>query len=165
MNNDPHTPISLQDFTPPLATEMPRDAALRVLLVDDHDDVLLMLNLVLKRRGYTVATASTAQQALKVMASVAPHVVVSDITLPEMDGCEMMTTLRAMEQLTPFRSIALTGHDFSQEQNRLRDAGYDAHLTKPVDFDTLFGLIDQLASTVKDMDLQQEPLTEPTSNQ
>ena len=165
MDNDLQTSRPPQEFPVPLQTGDGADAALRILLVDDHEDVLMMLGLVMKRRSYRVATANTAHQALAVMESFAPHVVVSDITLPEMDGCEMMTTLRAMDQLTPFRSIALTGHDFSQEQDRLRDAGYDAHLTKPVDFDVLFGLIDQLAGTVKEVDLQQEPMTEARPNQ
>lgn len=165
MDNDLHASTPLRDFVPPLQSSDQSGAGLRVLLVDDHDDVLMMLGLVMKRRSYSVATANTAFEALEVIESFAPHVVVSDITLPEMDGCEMMTTLRAMEQLTPFRSIALTGYDFSHEEDRLRDAGYDAHLTKPVDFDLLFGLIDQLAGTVKEADLQLEPMTEPQPNQ
>jgi CheY-like chemotaxis protein len=165
MDNDLHKSRPPRDFMAPLQTGADLAAPLRVLLVDDHDDVLMMLGLVMKRRSYCVATANTAHQALEVMESFAPHVVVSDIALPEMDGCEMMTTLRAMEQLTPFRSIALTGYDFTYEQDRLRDAGYDAHLTKPVNLDELFGLIDQLAGTVKEVDLQQEPPTKPGPNQ
>lgn len=122
---------------------------LRVLLVDDHADMLAMMHLVMKGRSYTIETAASARQALELAEKFSPHVVVSDIGMPEMDGCEMMTALRAMNSLTPFRSIALTGYDDGAYHADLRAAGYDVHLTKPIDFDTLFNLIEDLGSDVQ----------------
>ena len=123
---------------------------LRVLLVDDQDDLLLMLNLMFQRkRDYAVETANSGEQAMQKAPDFAPHIVVSDITMPGMDGCELMENLRRLEgeTLSPFKSIALSGID-SQDDSVLT-SGYDAQLTKPVDFDVLIGKIDELARDVK----------------
>jgi CheY-like chemotaxis protein len=122
---------------------------LRVLLVDDHADMLAMLHMVMQRRSYTIETAGSGRQALEVAEKFSPHVVISDIGMPEMDGCQMMTALKAMASLTPFRSIALTGYGDSAYQDDVRAAGYDVHLTKPIDFEMLFNLIEDLGSDVK----------------
>jgi CheY-like chemotaxis protein len=70
--------------------------------------------------------------------------VISDLSMPEMDGCEMMTQLRGKAHLSPFKSIALSGYGASHQESALA-AGYDIHLAKPVDFDHLTNVIDQLA--------------------
>ncbi len=127
-----------------LAVEEER--ALRVLLVDDHDDMLDMMHLLLTRHSYSVITANSGHKALEVAESFAPHIVVSDIGMPEMNGYEMMTRLRAMPQLSPFKAIALTGYDVQEDQENVRAAGFDAHLTKPIDFDQLFSIIGKLTS-------------------
>lgn len=124
---------------------------LRVLLVDDQDDLLLMLDLMFKRkRDYAVETANSGQLAMQKAPTFAPHIVVSDITMPGMDGCELMENLRRLEgeTLSPFKSIALSGHDVHDES--VLTCGYDAQLTKPVDFEVLIGKIDELARDVKD---------------
>ncbi len=101
-----------------------------------------MLSIMLiKKRGYVVETAATGHQAIDKLAAFAPHVIISDITMPGMDGFEMMGQMRTVSP-SPFRAIALSGRDFSGPQ---RDgSGYDAHLTKPVDFEELFVTIDRL---------------------
>jgi len=121
------------------------DCELRVLLVDDHDDMLDMMHLFMTRHSYSVATANSGHKALEVVESFAPHIVVSDIGMPEMNGYEMMSRLRAMTQLSPFKAIALTGYDADDNQE-LSAAGFDAHLTKPIDFDLLFSMIARLTS-------------------
>ncbi len=121
------------------------DAALRVLLVDDHEDMLSMMRMMMERRSYHVATALSGEQALQLAQGFEPHVVVSDIGMPGMDGYEMMLALRSMNALAPFKSIALSGYDAHDEEPRARAAGYDAQLTKPVNFDSLFQTIDAFA--------------------
>jgi two-component system OmpR family response regulator len=74
----------------------------------------------------------------------APHVVVSDIGMPGMDGYQLMQELRASD-LSPFKSIALTGYDLSVDGDRAKEAGYDAHLAKPIEFTQLFEIIENLA--------------------
>ena len=124
--------------------------ALRVLLVDDQPDLLSMLDLMMQRRQYEVRTAQSASEALQTATEFAPHVVVSDIGMPEMDGYEMMQAMREKPQFGTFRAIALTGYDLRTDGDRAKRAGYDAHLAKPIEFDQLFEMIENLASEIND---------------
>lgn len=117
----------------------------RVLLVDDQEDILRVMQLILTRyENYCVETASSGNLALKKAETFEPDVVISDISMPEMDGCELMTQLREKSHLQPFKSIALSGYGGEQQKTFL-EAGYDVHLVKPVDYDNLAQTIDQLA--------------------
>src|SRR6476620_10429200 len=100
---------------------------LRVLLVDDQDDLLQVMHILLqRRRGYQVETAQSGHQAMQKAPDFAPHVVVSDITMPGMDGCELMQNLRRLEgeEISPFRAIALSGYD-TLNDSRFTQCGYD----------------------------------------
>ena len=116
----------------------------RILLVDDHDDLLAMLRMVLSRRSYAVVTATSGKEAIDVAGQFAPHVVVSDLGMPGMNGLEMMSHMRGMQELLPFKSIALSGFDDECDAASSQAAGFDVHLAKPVDFDSLFATIDKL---------------------
>jgi two-component system CheB/CheR fusion protein len=118
---------------------------LRVLLVDDQMDMLVMLSTLMKQRAYLVKTASSGYMALEVVKDFAPHVVVSDIGMPGMDGFAFMKELRCSEG-PPFRSIALTGYDLVEEPDKALRSGYDAHLIKPIEFDAFFALVERLAA-------------------
>lgn len=120
-------------------------AAVRVLLVDDHQDMLDMMEIMMRSREYHVAKALSGSEALEVASNFAPHIIVSDIAMPGMNGYEMMSALRKMNSLHPFKSIALSGYDAQDEHERAQSAGYDAQLTKPVDFESLFQTIEDLA--------------------
>lgn len=116
---------------------------LRILLVDDHDDMLTMMHLLMTRRKFEVITANSAVKAIEEVQRFEPHVIVSDIGMPDMDGYEMMKRLRDMNR-TQFKAIALTGFGLDSDQERAHAAGYDAHLTKPVNFEALFEMINHL---------------------
>ena len=131
--------MSHSDFSP----------SLRVLIVDDHPDLLTMLDLMMQRRQYAVKTAQSGDQAMQLAPDFSPHVVVSDLGMPGMDGYQLMQNLRAQDGLAPFKSIALSGYDAQTEDGRARDAGYDAHLTKPIEFEQLFEMIESLAGEMK----------------
>lgn len=120
-------------------------SSLRVLIVDDQPDLLSMLNLMMQRRQYAVKTAQSGDQALQLAPDFSPHVVISDIGMPGMDGYQLMQNLRANDELAPFKSIALSGYDEQSENDRAREAGYDAQMTKPIEFDQLFEMIENLA--------------------
>ena len=120
-------------------------SSLRVLVVDDHPDLLSMLHLMMQRRQYAVQTAQSGAEALAIAPGFSPHVVVSDIGMPDMDGYQMMRSLREKSDLAPFKSIALTGYDHSIEGDSAQDAGFDAQLTKPIEFNQLFETIERLA--------------------
>jgi len=117
----------------------------RVLLVDDHEDMLSMLQFMMARRGYQVHTAVSGEAALLEARDFVPQVVVSDIGLPGIDGHQLIAALRKMDDLAAFKAIALTG--FDRDENRDCDDAhaFDAQLTKPVDFESLFQLIERLA--------------------
>ena len=123
--------------------------SLRILIVDDHPDLLSMLDLMMQRRQYAVKTAQSGDQAIRLAPDFSPHVVISDIGMPGMDGYQLMQNLRATDGLAPFKSIALSGYDAQSEDNRALEAGYDAQMTKPIEFEQLFGIIEDLAREMR----------------
>ena len=76
-------------------------------------------------------------QALERVQSFRPHLALPDLGLPQMDGYELATRLRAMPQLDGVRLVALTGYGQTEDRSRTRGAGFDDHLVKPVDLPTL----------------------------
>jgi len=114
-------------------------------LVDDHEDMLTMLQFMMARRGYEVQVATSGEAALAAAPDFAPQVIVSDIGLPGINGYQLLAALRQMDDLTAFKAVALTGFD-TDERHSTDQSSFDAQLTKPVDFDSLFQLIEQLAN-------------------
>jgi CheY-like chemotaxis protein len=103
------------------------------LVVDDNPDITDMLAAVLRHAGYTVSSAHSAPDALTL--AVARHfdVVVSDIGMPGMTGHELARALRAMPEYRVIPLVAVTGFDMYDDQERSAEAGFSAHLSKPVD--------------------------------
>lgn len=115
-----------------------------VLIVDDVPDVTEMIGLFLKHAGYDIATADSGNAALQLANERVFDVVISDIGMPQMNGCELAVSLRRRAEYQNIPLIAVTG--FSEYDNReltLR-AGFDAQLTKPIDPSELLLLIDEL---------------------
>lgn len=119
----------------------------RVLVVDDQDDMLSMMRLLLARRSYAVETARNGQEAIQQAQAFKPQIVLSDIAMPDMSGYALIAQLRALESdgLAPFKAIALSGYGMDEDRERSQQAGFDAHLTKPIDFDELFRQIEAMA--------------------
>jgi signal transduction histidine kinase len=105
----------------------------RVLVVDDNQDAADSLSLLLRIQGHEVQTAYGAQEALDRAAAFNADVVLLDIGLPMMNGFEVARQLRASG--SPARLVALSGYGQPQDIRRTRDAGFDAHLVKPVDLE------------------------------
>ncbi len=110
--------------------------ALRVLVVDDNVDSAEMLQVLLGTMGYDAQIAHDGSSALTLAAVQHPQVVLLDIGLPDMDGYEVARQIRA-RCAGPMRLIALTGWSQDEARQRARDAGFDHHLTKPTDPETL----------------------------
>ncbi|HEX2832104.1 MAG TPA: ATP-binding protein [Thermoanaerobaculia bacterium] len=108
---------------------------LSVLLVEDDDDTRHMLTTTLTTYGANVTAVATVAAALDSMREAAPHVLLSDIGLPEHDGYELMLHLRAnaSETLRSVRAIALTAYASPDDRQRVLASGFDHHLAKPVD--------------------------------
>ena len=128
------------------AESLPRNAhECSVLVVDDAPDIALMLACFLEKAGYRVRPVFSAGEALDAARQERFDVIVSDIGLPGMDGYGLAKELRALGdyRLTPL--IAVTGFTEYSDQRHAFDAGFDAHLTKPIDPTKLIELIGQLA--------------------
>jgi len=109
----------------------------RVLLVDDNPDALESLRMLLEYVGHEIAVASDGRSAIERVVSWQPEVALIDIGLPDLDGYEVVTRLRAMNLDARPLLVALTGYGQPEDRMRALSAGFDVHLTKPVDLDEL----------------------------
>jgi CheY-like chemotaxis protein len=112
-------------------------AECRVLIVDDNMDSATMLNLLLPGWGYTTDVAHSGTEAIERAAAFQPHIVLLDIGLPEMSGYEVAEQLRKDPAHASTVLVALTGYGQEEDRRRTHEAGFAAHLTKPVDVETL----------------------------
>lgn len=101
-----------------------------------------MLRTLLTLNGYDACTAADAHSALAVAGAFEPNVVLCDIGLPGIDGYELAGRLRQLMAGRSCRLVALTGYGQAEDRKRAADAGFDHHLTKPVEPDALFALIE-----------------------
>jgi PAS domain S-box-containing protein len=125
------------------APQLPRaPVARRILVVDDNEDAANLLAEVLVAHGHHIRTAADGPSALRVADEFQPEVAVLDIGLPVMDGYELAERMRASPLLTGLRLIAVTGYGQESDRARALDAGFHAHLPKPVAIDTLVRLVD-----------------------
>jgi two-component system, chemotaxis family, CheB/CheR fusion protein len=115
-----------------------------VLVVDDVPDVTEVIAMFLKHTGYDVATAESATMALQLAAKKAFDLIISDIGMPEMNGYEFAQSLRTRADYGSTPIIAVTGYSEYDDRARALQAGFDAHLTKPIDPSRLLDLINQL---------------------
>jgi PAS domain S-box-containing protein len=116
----------------------------RLLLVDDNADAARVLADLLREHGFDVAVAHDAPAALLLADEFLPSIALLDIGLPVMDGYELARHLRARLP-TPPRLVAVTGYGDDADSARSRDAGFEVHLGKPVDFEKLVSLLGSLS--------------------
>jgi len=117
----------------------------RVLIVDDNEDAANSLAMILKLSGHETTPVYTAEDALERASTFKPDVVLLDIGLPGMDGYEVAQKMRELPGLRGIRLVALTGYGRSDDRLRAREAGFDDHLTKPVEF----ALLDRALAAVR----------------
>jgi PAS domain S-box-containing protein len=115
--------------------------ALRVLVVDDNADAAESLAMLLALDGHEVKIAFDAEQALALAIDFRPQLAILDIGLPGRNGYEVALDLRRLAKSRPPKLIALTGWGQAEDRARARNAGFDEHLTKPVDPDALMRLV------------------------
>ena len=114
------------------------------LVVDDVSDVTDMLSVLLTHAGYTVSTASGAQEALALASENHFDVIISDIGMPEMNGYELAQALRSLPDYETVPMVAVTGYSMFDDRNRSLTAGFNEHVTKPIDPRAFLELIEQL---------------------
>jgi signal transduction histidine kinase/CheY-like chemotaxis protein len=125
---------------PAAATPVPGDdrpEPLTVVVVDDNDDNVTMLAALLELDGHTVHAARSGSEALRLAGMVQPDVMLIDLGLPDLDGVNVCRRLRATPHGRAMRIVAQTGFGQAQDRERTRAAGFDGHLTKPVDVEEL----------------------------
>ena len=120
------------------------DRQQRILVVDDNEDAAEMLALVLAQSGYDTKTAYDSRSALRVFDAWSPQIVILDIGLPDINGYDVARELRRSERAAHLSLIALTGWGTQDDKQRAMEAGFDVHLTKPVDASALRGALAQL---------------------
>ena len=111
----------------------------RVLVVEDHADSAEMLTHVLRAQGYQVQVAGLVTAAKEL--ARACDLLISDIRLPDGSGLDLMQDIRSRG---PVRGIALSGFGTEDDERRSREAGYRAHLTKPIDVTRLLEVIERV---------------------
>ncbi len=112
-----------------------------VLVVEDDDDTRTVLCFMLEAEGARVEAAATGMAAVDAAERMRPQVVLCDIGLPDIDGLEVARRLRGNPGLGGTRLIALTGYGQAEDVRQALDAGFDAHVTKPVNIDQLMALL------------------------
>ena len=120
-------------------------ARLRVLVADDNRDSAETLALLLELRGFDVTTASDGEAAVRTFETLRPEVVLLDLGMPRLSGHDACRAIRAMPQGESTFIIAVTGWGQARDRERSQAAGFDVHLVKPVDHDTLSRLLTQHA--------------------
>jgi two-component system CheB/CheR fusion protein len=114
------------------------------LVVDDVADVTELLEVLLTQAGYKVVTAGSAKAALAAANERHFDVIISDIGMPEMNGYQLAQALRQLPEYKTVPLVAITGYSMFDDQERSRNAGFNAHMTKPIDPRALIDLIKQL---------------------
>jgi CheY-like chemotaxis protein/two-component sensor histidine kinase len=120
----------------------PHLAPLRIVLVEDSDDIREMLMELLQLEGHTVEVANDGLQGVSLVLEKQPQVALIDIGLPGLDGYAVAQRVRAAQ--APIRLIAMTGYGQPEERQRALDAGFDAHLVKPVSLHDLSVVLKRL---------------------
>ncbi len=127
----------------PAATDAERPAPLTAVVVDDNDDNVTMLAALLGLDGHTVHTARSGVEALALAEQVRPDVMLIDLGMPDLDGAEVCRRLRATPLGAGMLLVAQTGFGQAQDRERTRAAGFDGHLTKPVEVEELRRMLTQ----------------------
>ena len=108
-----------------------------ILYVEDNSDNRMLIRRVLNAEGYTVHEASDAQEALTLLKTLRPDLILMDINMPDMDGYTLTAHIRAMPNLGLIPIVALTANVMRGDRERSLEAGCDGYIQKPIDIDTL----------------------------
>jgi CheY-like chemotaxis protein len=108
-----------------------------ILIVDDNTQNLKLARVVLANEGFDVYTASNAEDALQLLRTVTPRLILMDIQLPGMDGLELTRRLKADPATRAVRVIALTAYAMKGDDEKAFAAGCDGYITKPIDVEGL----------------------------
>jgi CheY-like chemotaxis protein len=112
-----------------------------ILIVDDNLVNLKLVRVLLTTEGYDVRTATNADEALTVLGSFQPRLILMDIQLPGIDGLELTRQLKTDPAMRNVRIVALTAYAMKGDEDRMLAAGCDGYISKPIDTRTLPGIV------------------------
>jgi two-component system cell cycle response regulator len=115
-----------------------------ILIVDDNATNLKLAVVLLQSEGFAVRTAEDAEQALQLLASYRPRLILMDIQLPGMDGLTLTRRLRADVRFRDLKIVALTAYAMKGDEEKALAAGCDAYVSKPIDTDSMLSIVTDL---------------------
>lgn len=120
-----------------------------VLVVDDNPANLALVSFLLGKRGYEIACATGAEQALDLLRTFRPRLILMDLQMPGMDGFALTRRLKADPPTREIVIVAVTAYAMTGDEQKARDAGCDAYIPKPIDTRTLPTLVATYLSSTK----------------
>ncbi|MGB3869131.1 MAG: ATP-binding protein [Flavobacteriales bacterium] len=114
---------------------------LRIMIVDDNVDAAFVLSMLLKKMDHEVHAMHGGEEAIELVKDFRPDVVFLDIGMPGMDGYEVCRRIRGLEGVEKIHIVALTGWGQKEDKERAKEAGFDQHLVKPTDRETIVRLL------------------------
>jgi CheY-like chemotaxis protein len=123
-----------------------------VLVIDDEPDARELIRRVLSQCDAYVITAASAEEGLRILKAQRPNVIVSDIGMPEKDGYQFIREVRSLSASDGGRTpaIALTAFARSEDRTRAMRAGYQVHISKPIEPQELIATVASLAGQIRD---------------
>jgi signal transduction histidine kinase/response regulator of citrate/malate metabolism len=144
-------PFPTTQITPPQPQSQTDSHRLRLLVIEDHEPTLAVLKRLLCRHGHDVLTACTVKDALLLATTHPFDLVISDIGLPDGNGIDLM---RQLTKDYGLRGIALSGYGMAADHAKTQQAGFLAHLVKPINFDQLHSVLQGLRQPQHESEFQ-----------
>jgi CheY-like chemotaxis protein len=127
-----------------VAAPGPHPQPLQILVVDDHPLNLKLVRVLLESEGYEVKTATDAAEALAALGLCSPRLILMDIQLPDLDGLELTRRLKRAPATAHTPIVAVTAYAMKGDAEKMRAAGCDAYVPKPIDTRALVALVGRL---------------------
>lgn len=118
-----------------------------VLIIDDNPDNVMLIQILLECEGIDVRTAEHALEAMEVLKTCLPALILMDIQLPGMDGLELTRHLRRDPRFDAVTIVALTAYAMKKDEEDARNSGCDGYLTKPIDTRTFPSVVRRYLDT------------------
>lgn len=147
-----HLPLSSSSVRSASESPVIERAPLRLVLIEDNEDSAEMLQQMLGLAGHSVGVANSGPQGIALMHERQPDAVICDLGLPEgMSGFDVARQVRGDKRLQGIKLLALSGYGRSEDKARSIEAGFDVHLTKPIDIGTLQRVLREVTETPSDV--------------
>jgi CheY-like chemotaxis protein len=114
---------------------------LKILVVEDYEDTMLLMRMMLEQRGHHVVEATDGEEAVEIAWRECPDIILMDLSLPKLDGFTAAKRIREDPQMRGVPIVAVTAHVEEQYRMNAQGAGMNAFVTKPIDFDWMENLL------------------------